>query len=223
MISFAVLLILLSIIKTSVGLQVELTFLLNANERFCFYQQLDKDLKVNMDYFVVRGEKRDLLMEVLPPSSQTLLFQKVDGDGDFEVNRTLEHGDYHFCFDNRLSNSYGAKFVNFFLTTNDAYFDPEFKSAPEIYERKKDDIEVELENSIREVFDSVENRLDVSEHLQGYFKHYDRYDLYLMESILDRINFWSLLNTILMVFSSIFQVIFIQRFFKMNMKFKSSP
>lgn len=197
------------------GLQTELTFFINSKEVICFYQHLKAGLQADVGFFVIQGEELELSFEMMTPSNRMLYPPETRSDDAFMFN-TTEHGDYRMCFDNTNSKS---KLVNFYVSTGDGYVDPKFKSDSDVYERKKDDIEIGIENLIKDMFTMVEKRLNKIERIQAYFRNSASLDIYLMEEIYDRLNFWAVFHICLMVIACLIQVVFIRSLFE-NKKFK---
>lgn len=94
--------LILSIIRSYVAFDIELTVLIQANQRECFHQVLDAGRTVEVEYEVVVGGDYDINFWFYSPTNRVLQsdFKKRDGHQTLKLEET---GEYRFCFDNSFS------------------------------------------------------------------------------------------------------------------------
>ncbi|KAF4635541.1 hypothetical protein G7Y89_g2549 [Cudoniella acicularis] len=89
-----------------------LTYKLQANEKACFYSNVDnKGAKVAFYFAVQAGGSFDIDYEVLGPNGNIIMDGEKERQGDFVFTAT-ETGEYKFCFNNQMS-TFAEKFVDF--------------------------------------------------------------------------------------------------------------
>ena len=83
-------------------LDVELTILIPATQRECFYHVLETGKTVEIEYEVLAGGDNDINFWFYSPSKRVLKsdFNKRDGVQTLKLEET---GEYQFCFDNSIS------------------------------------------------------------------------------------------------------------------------
>lgn len=200
--------------QVSLALRRRLKIQLKEYEVFCLHQHLLGGMNAYTDFYVIKGQERELVFDLQSPSGHSLFSQFVT-DGRFQFSTDI-NGSYSFCFDNsqHSESSPYDKLVNFYLSTNDNYQDPDLESQSDIiYETKSDEMENALEETVKKTFDQLENDIGDIYHLQDSFNNQAMYDMYILELILDRINFWSTLNSTIIIVSCLVQVYFIRSFF----------
>jgi protein ERP2 len=81
---------------------IELTVLIPANQRECFYHVLETGKTVEIEYEVLAGGDIDINYWLYAPSKRVLQsdFNKREGHQTLKLEET---GEYRFCFDNSVS------------------------------------------------------------------------------------------------------------------------
>ena len=84
------------------AIDVELTILVPANQRECFYQPLEAGKTAEIEYEVIAGGDVDINYWFYSPTNRVLQsdFKKRDGHQTLKLEET---GEYQFCFDNSIS------------------------------------------------------------------------------------------------------------------------
>lgn len=202
------------------GLRQRLKLELHGYEEFCFFQELRKGMNVYTDFYVIRGQEREILFE-LKSADDKILYSQIVTDGRFQFPIEAD-GPYRFCFDNtkHADSSAHEKLVNFYISTNDNFQDPQFEETRRTEHEKSDELESSLEESMRVAFDQLDNYIGDIYHLQDSFANHAMYDMYVIELILERVNFWSTLNMLIILMSCAFQVAFIRNLFENTNKFR---
>ena len=113
-------LFLLIILITSLyGNDIELTVLVPASQRECFHQIFETNQTVETEYEVLAGGDADINYWFYSPTNRVLQSDSKQHDG----HHTLlleETGEYRFCFDNSFSR-FSQKQVYFSIRTMNAY------------------------------------------------------------------------------------------------------
>lgn len=207
--------------KLNQALRRRLKFELKEYDMFCLHQQLFEEMNIYTDFYVIKGQKREVLFTMTNPLDE-FLYNQVVTDGRFQF-RIDTSGTYTFCFDNSNSgdSSSYAKQINFYLSTNDNFQDPELASESDATNehQRSDEMENALEETVKSSFDKLDNNIGEIYYLQDSFQNHAKYDMYVLELILERVNFWSTFNMIIIILSCFFQVYFIRHLFGSN-KFK---
>ena len=212
------LLLFISLVQLSHGLQNELSIVIEAGKRECFHQFLVNDLSVETDYQVISGGDLDVSYWISTPSNR-VIFTELRKQGGQTQFKTEEKGEYRFCFDNSFSR-FQPKQVFFFITTNDNFIDPFF---PLIQEEQlnvalpKDVLGIELEGkleSIDQLFQRVQMNLEKAQRVQHMFRGFELIDRNLMEESFERVNFWSVVNVFIMMVVAVIQVYMIKSLFE---------
>lgn len=80
-----------------------LTTAISANERLCFYADVDKPKEKIGFYFAVQsGGSFDISFDVKDPNQKLLLEEKSERQGDYVFTANTV-GEYSFCFENDMS------------------------------------------------------------------------------------------------------------------------
>lgn len=138
--------------QQSFALQTELSIIIEAGRRECFFQQLLQGMHIETDYQVISGGDMDISYWISSPTNRVVYteLRKQGGQTNFQ---TQETGEFRFCFDNSFSR-FAAKQVFFFFTTNDKYIDPHFPAASE-----NDDKEAKV-NLLKDQLGDLEDKLE---------------------------------------------------------------
>jgi protein ERP2 len=198
-------------------LQSELSVLIEPGRKECFHQYLTKDLNIETDYQVIQGGDLDISYWIGSPSNRVLYTDLRKQGGQFNF-KTDEDGEYRFCFDNSFSRIVNKQ-VFFFLSTNDQYVDPHFRPtslADHMAQLNKDNLG-ELENKLenfRQLFHRVYGHLERAQRLQSTVRTYELIDRGIMENNFEKVNFWSIVNLVIMVLVAFIQVYMIRSLFE---------
>ncbi|XP_053549933.1 transmembrane emp24 domain-containing protein 5 [Bombina bombina] len=188
----------------------DFTFTLRAGQKECFFQPMKKDASLEIEYQVLDGAGLDVDFYLVSPEGETLVAEERQSDGVHTVE--TEDGDYQFCFDNTFSRV-SEKVIFFELILDHVGDDGNEKEDWKNYIVGTDLLDMKLED-IMETINSVKGRLSKSVQLQTLLKAFEARDRNVQESNLDRVNFWSVFNLVVMVVVSAVQVYMLRSLFE---------
>jgi len=185
-----------------------LTYQLEANERACFFTEVHISGQKIAFYFAVQsGGAFDIDYEVSGPDHNTILEGTKERQGDY-VFTAKTPGEYTFCFSNDMS-TFAQKQVDFEITVED-------EPRAELPARQGS-----TPDQLTTVDESI---LKISSHLshisrsQKYFRTRENRNFSTVRSTESRVFTFSLLESCLMVASSVLQVFIVRTFFSTRTK-----
>lgn len=197
-------------------LQAELAIVVEPGQRECFHQYLITGLSMETDYQVISGGEMDISYWITTPSNRILFTEVKKQGGQFQF-KSEETGEYRFCFDNSFSR-FAKKQVFFYLSSNDDFVDPHFPaSAVDTLNVPAKDELGELTNKIQsfqDLFNRVNTNLERAQHVQKIFQVYELADRSHLEDLFERVNFWSVVNILVMFLVGAIQVYMIRSLFE---------
>ncbi|GAA5842450.1 hypothetical protein JCM9279_005387 [Rhodotorula babjevae] len=180
-----------------------LTTTINANERSCFYANVDKvDEKVGFYFAVQSGGSFDIDWTVTDPQDNIIIDGERERQGDY-IFTAHSAGEYTFCFSNDMS-SLSEKLVD---------FDIMVESEPRPVAPAKPTGLTEQTSSLEESIYRLSGSFSSIQRTQRYFRTRENRNVSTVRSTQWRIFTFSLLESCLMVGMSAFQVWVVQRFF----------
>lgn len=180
-----------------------LTTTIQANERTCFYAQVDKSgEKVGFYFAVQSGGSFDIDWTVTDPSDTIVIEGERERQGDYIFTAYLV-GEYSFCFSNDMS-SFSEKLVD---------FDIMVESEPRPVAPAKPTALTEQTSSLEESIYKLSGSLSSIQRTQKYFRTRENRNVSTVQSTQWRIFMFSISESILMCGMSAFQVWVVQRFF----------
>ncbi|KAK1795875.1 hypothetical protein P4O66_008980 [Electrophorus voltai] len=190
------------------SLDSDFTFALPAGRKECFYQTMEKDASLEIEYQVLDGAGLDVDFYLYSPSGHVLFsdFRKSDGVHTAET----EAGDYMFCFDNSFSTL--SEKVIFFELILDNMGEGEDSEDWKEYMQGADMLDLKLED-IMDSINGVKARLGKSLQIQTVLRAFEARDRNLQESNYERVNVWSCTNMVVMVLVSCIQVYLLRSLF----------
>ncbi|KAG8555675.1 hypothetical protein GDO81_017776 [Engystomops pustulosus] len=188
----------------------DFTFTIPAGNRECFFQTMKKDATLEIEYQVLDGSSLDIDFYLYSPHGDLLLSEERQSDGV----HTLEtvDGDYQFCFDNTFSRI-SEKVIFFELILDHLNEEVEEQEDWKNYVTGTDLLDMKLED-ILETINSVKGRLGKSLQIQTLLKAFEARDRNIQESNYDRVNFWSMVNLLVMVVVCVIQVYMLKSLFE---------
>ncbi|NXO01761.1 TMED1 protein, partial [Rhinopomastus cyanomelas] len=200
----------------------EVTFVLPAGRRECFYQGAPANASLEAEYQVIGGAGLDVDFSLESPSGRLLVRESRRSDGAHMVEPT-EAGDYRLCFDNSFS-TISEKLVFFELLFDSPQEEEEEEEEEQEEEEEEGDAWVEvaepeaaLDVKIQDIKESIEtmrSRLERSIQMQTLLRAFEARDRNLQESNLGRVNFWSAVNLALLVLVAFLQVSLLKGLFE---------
>ncbi|XP_063283389.1 transmembrane emp24 domain-containing protein 5 [Pelobates fuscus] len=188
----------------------DFTFSLPAGHKECFFQPMKKDATLEIEYQVLDGASLDVDFTLLSPYGDVLISEVRQSDGVHTVE-TVD-GDYQFCFDNTFSRMY-EKVIFFELILDHINEEGTDQEDWKNYIIGTDLLDMKLED-ILETINSVKGRLTKSVQLQTLLKAFEARDRNIQENNYNRVNFWSVVNLVVMVTVSVIQVYMLRSLFE---------
>jgi len=180
-----------------------LTTPIAANERQCFYADVDKaGEKIGFYFAVQSGGSFDIDFEVKDPTNKVLLdgFRERQGDYVFTANTV---GEYAFCFENDMST----------LTEKLVDFDIMVESEPRREAPAKPGQISEHTSALEESIFRLNGMLLNIKRTQKYFHTRENRGFSIVKSTQNRIFWYAVLETIGIIGMAVVQVYVLQTFF----------
>ncbi|KAM0793145.1 hypothetical protein ACM66B_000621 [Microbotryomycetes sp. NB124-2] len=180
-----------------------LTTTIPANERTCFYANVDKaGEKVGFYFAVQSGGSFDIDWVVTDPSDTIVIEGERERQGDYIFTAHLI-GEYSFCFSNDMS-SFSEKLVD---------FDIMVESEPRPVAPAKPTALADQTSSLEESIYKLSGSLSSIQRTQKYFRTRENRNVSTVKSTQWRIFAFSIGESVLMCGMSAFQVWVVQKFF----------
>lgn len=192
------------------SLDSDFTFTLPAGRKECFYQPMPPKGSLEIEYQVLDGGELDIDFHLASPEGRTLVFEQRKSEGVHTVE--TEVGDYMFCFDNTFS-TISEKVIFFELILDNMGEEVQEQEDWKKFITGTDVLEMKLED-ILESINSIKSRLSKSGHIQTLLRAFEARDRNIQESNFDRVNFWSVVNLVVMVVVSSIQVYMLKSLFE---------
>lgn len=191
-----------------------MTVIVPAGQRECFHQHMKEKQTLDFEYQVLEGGDLDINFILRSPTNKALATdaRKEDAIHTFELKET---GEYLFCFDNSFSRmARKTVFFDLIVDSEDevedpneaekqAYFDA--YAAQEMYEIRIEEIE--------DVLSNVKENLFKSQSHQRTWRNIEFRDRYIAERNYERVGFWSVVSSLVMIGTFIIQVLMIRSLF----------
>lgn len=178
----------------------ELTFELPDNERLCFHEIINSSVKCTLEYQVITGGNYDVDVELTSPKQKTL-YKEVKKQYDSYSWTTDSHGEYKFCFSNEFS-TFAHKLVYFDFKAGD---EEPIKSA--LGERVT--ALTQMEMSTTTMHENMKTVVDYQTH----HRLREAQGRAFAEDVNDRVQYWSLGQSIVILAVSIGQILILRSFF----------
>ncbi|XP_076081356.1 transmembrane emp24 domain-containing protein 7-like isoform X2 [Mytilus galloprovincialis] len=178
----------------------ELTFELPDNERQCFFEQIEKGVQSTLEFQVISGGQYDVDMELTAPNGQ-VLYKDVKKQYDSFTWTPDQSGVFKFCFSNEFS-TFTHKIVYFDFQVGDEkpLFEQEGKHATAM---------TLMETSAVNIHEDLRNILDDQTH----HRLREAQGRVFAENLNDRVFYWSLGQSLIILFVGIGQVLVLRSFF----------
>ncbi|XP_002741662.1 transmembrane emp24 domain-containing protein 5-like [Saccoglossus kowalevskii] len=200
----------ISIIISSVQcFDYDFTYIIPPGQRECFHQPVKADNTLDFEFQVIEGGALDINFMLRSPTNKVLASDIRKNEGGHEV-QTTETGDYLFCFDNTFSRM-SHKVVYFEVVVDSE--DYEFERANWEGDLLADQlIDIKLED-MQESLSMVKKHLKDAQAHQRVWRNVEFRDRFMVERNFERVNFWSLVNTVIMLITGVIQVVMIRSLF----------
>lgn len=181
----------------------------------CFYESVKEGDVIYLNYQVTSGGqgRLDINFRLVSPFGFLLLSDFKKAHNAYKQVST-ESGVFTMCWDNTFSH-YNSKAVFFELLLDEQY-------GHGIQDREQDDYDnlISEENKyqmkildIQLLLNKVYNNLEKVQHLQDTWRALEARDRNVIESNFTRVNWWSLLQSMLMIVVCLIQVVMIRSIF----------
>lgn len=180
-------------------LGTELTFELPDKEKQCFYEELEKGVKFEIDYQVIAGGNYDVDCFVTDPNNN-LLYNEKRRQYDSFSNTTALKGVYKVCFSNEFS-TFTHKIVYLDFRHGD--------EQPLLPDMTQSTALTQLESSCV----AIHEVLKVAAESQTWNRLREAHDRMKAEHLLERVTFWSIGEAVLLFVIGIGQVMMLKSFF----------
>ncbi|XP_068454719.1 transmembrane emp24 domain-containing protein 3 [Clinocottus analis] len=187
------------LLHVSVVFGTELTFELSDNEKQCFYEELQKDVKFEIDFQVIAGGNYDVDGFVTDPQNNVLYNEKKKQYDTFSHTTAIE-GVYKVCFSNEFS-TFTHKTV--YLDFRHGDEEPLMRSMTGATAL------TQLESSCL----SIHEILKAVDDSQTWYRLREAHDRTKAEHLLERVTYWSIGETVLLFVIGVGQVMMLRSFF----------
>jgi len=186
------------------ALSVEMTFTLQEHEVQCFHEHIPKDTEFTLEYQVISGGHFDIDCNMVSPNSKTL-YKEQRKQYDSFTHKTVEAGEYTFCFSNEFS-TFAHKTVYFDLDTGE---DDGLGVESEDEEGAHATALTQLESSAYSIHESLKLVVDY----QNHHRLKERIGREVAEYLCERVQNWSIGQTVLIVIVAFGQVFMLRKLF----------
>ncbi|XP_034052550.1 transmembrane emp24 domain-containing protein 3 [Gymnodraco acuticeps] len=177
----------------------EITFELPDNDKQCFYEELEKDVKFDIDFQVIAGGNYDVDSFVTDPQNN-VLYNEQKKQYDSFSHTTAMKGVYKVCFSNEFST----------FTDKTVYLDFRHGDEEPIIQTMTGPVALtQMESSCV----SIHEILKVVADSQTWYRLREAHDRTKAEHLLERVTYWSIGETVLLFVIGIGQVMMLRSFF----------
>ncbi|XP_061524191.1 transmembrane emp24 domain-containing protein 3 [Phycodurus eques] len=177
----------------------EFTFELPDNDKLCFYEELEKDVKFDIDYQVISGGNYDVDCFVTDPLDN-ILYNENKKQYDSFSHTTAMRGTYRVCFSNEFSTfSHKSVYLDFRHGDEDPLL-PGMTRASAL---------THLESTCV----SIHEILKVVSESQTWYRLREAHDRNRADHLHDRVTLWSIGETVLLFVIGVSQVMLLKSFF----------
>ncbi|RVE74729.1 hypothetical protein OJAV_G00025030 [Oryzias javanicus] len=187
------------LLRVCAVLATELTFELPDNEKQCFYEELEKDVKFDIDFQVISGGNYDVDSFVTDPQNNVLYNERKKQYDSFSHTTTMK-GVYKVCFSNEFST----------FTHKTVYLDFRHgEEEPLLQSMTRTTALTQLESSCV----AIHEILKVVADSQTWYRLREAQDRTKAEHLFERVTYWSFGETVLLFVIGIGQVMLLKSFF----------
>ncbi|KAI0739480.1 emp24/gp25L/p24 family/GOLD-domain-containing protein [Daedaleopsis nitida] len=180
-----------------------LTTSIAANERICFYADVDKaGEKIGFYFAVQSGGSFDIDFEVKDPNEKVLLDGRRERQGDFVLTANTV-GEYSFCFENDMST----------LTEKLVDFDIMVESEPRREPPAKPSQIADQTSALEESIFRLNGMLINIKRTQKYFHTRENRGFDTVKTTQNRLWWYAVLESLGVIGMAVFQVYVLQTFF----------
>ncbi|ESO98526.1 hypothetical protein LOTGIDRAFT_142774 [Lottia gigantea] len=190
------------------GVQYEFKLQVEAGTEECFYQKISKGSKLHVSFEVLQGGDLNIDFYFKDPHFNLIdsHMYKSSGGIEHDINTA---GTYSICLDNSFSH-FTSKLVYFYLVT----FIPEEWSK---YVIEISDVHALAENyTVTVLLTGVQTSISEMRRYQSQSRFSVMKDWYLIKTNNEYIQTWSIIQCLVIIFTSSLTVFFVRRLFKVS-------
>ncbi|XP_077979340.1 transmembrane emp24 domain-containing protein 5-like [Glandiceps talaboti] len=208
--------VILIIVNSAQCFDYDFTYIIPAGQRECFHQPIKAEHTMDFEFQVIEGGSLDINFMLRSPTNKVLASNIRKTEGGHTID-TTETGDYLFCFDNTFSRV-SHKVVYFEVVVESEDYDNEGEWEADLLADQLVDMKLE---DMQESLQVVKKHLKDSQAHQRIWRNVEFRDRYVGERNFDRVNFWSVINTVVMVITGVTQVVMIRMLFSDSRKVRT--
>ncbi|XP_002131452.2 transmembrane emp24 domain-containing protein 1-like isoform X1 [Ciona intestinalis] len=200
----------------------DLTVLVAAGRKECFYQSVKSGQSIDVEYQVIDGGELDIDFRISAPSAIAVVTEFRKNDGIHTIDPTDE-GDYEVCFDNTFSRITSKTiFFEIIIDNNEGGMDEDdeawkkFVASDETYGDKLASLEVAGQS-----LDTIKSNNAKITQYQVMLRAFEAKDRNIVERNFMRINFWSLTNIVVMLSVFALQIFMVRNMFNDKKKVRT--
>ncbi|KAK7584246.1 hypothetical protein V9T40_005209 [Parthenolecanium corni] len=191
--------LLIVFLKTNFISGIELTFELYDNARDCFYEVIEKNISVTLEYQVVTGGQYDVDVVLEGPNGDSV-YQQYKSQFDSHTFVTAETGSYAVCFSNEFSTfSHKVVYMDFIVG--------EEKPLPNIDQHIT--VMTLMESSLME----IHQKLNTMNDFQTHHRLREATSRKRAEDLNQTVFWWCLTETFVILITMVGQVLIVKNFF----------
>ncbi|KAL8599912.1 hypothetical protein ACOMHN_057689 [Nucella lapillus] len=187
--------------------ETELTFELPDNDKMCFHEKIDKNVRSTLSYQVVGGGNYDVDLEITAPNGQYLYQEAKQQDGTFTWVPSAT-GAYTFCFSNEFS-TFTHKIVYFHLQVGE---DRALEEVLQVNE-EEDAAHTAAMTLMESSSENIHKFLSLASSSQSFFRNRETGGRQFAEDLNHRVVLWSLGETMAVLVVGLGQVLVLRSFF----------
>lgn len=182
-----------------------LTFEVQDNERFCFYERFRNASVYILEYKVLKGGNLDIDVEVTSPRGKSLYSESRRQRDSIPLEVSV--GIFTFCFGNEFS-SLTHKVVHFVVR-------PSETDARALAREVHHNVVVRpgVNTMVEQMMESVHDYANKIMHYQTVYRQNEAQGRYVAETLNFHVSWWSTAQTLIIVFTGIGQIFVLKRFF----------
>jgi protein ERP2 len=178
----------------------ELTFELPDNEKMCFHEYISKGVECVLEFQVIEGGNYDVDMILTSPDRRELYSEQKKQYDQYSWTTDVA-GDYQFCFSNEFST----------ITHKIIYFDFQVGNTDPLQKVSQSPITAmtQMETSALTLYQSLKVVIDYQTH----HKLREAQGRSFAEDLNERVQYWSIGQTVVILIAGIGQVLILRSFF----------
>jgi len=212
------LLIVWSFATLSSASEYDYTIAVEAGRMSCYFQTV-VDLKyhaMEIDYQVIDGGDLNINFLLLY-GGNVLVQDQMKTDNSHRVSVKDQKGDYQLCFDNSFSYSdRKVVFFEIFLYDENNQLENIDYNAMAFKGKAEMGAMTEMAANVASATQRIKTSLNKAEHYQALLRAWEARDRAIMDANHTRVNFWSIVNTIVLISVGMVQVYLIRSLFEDN-------